>query len=341
MPSAVVSRSGIFRNWNALYLENAHVCVVVIPQLGGKIVSIQSRASGREFLWQDETRPYRSQRYGDEFGNYDISGFDECFPSIGACNYPDYPWADVAIPDHGELWCIPWQSELTDSTIYVHAYGIHFPYHFEKWITLGSDAASFEISYRISNLSPFEFKYLWSAHPLFAAQEGMRIVLPSDPEVRFAFALGNRISGEFLQKYRWSMLPEPSGGLVDYSLIGSVALDANDKVYANAPAEGWCALHEPQSGDFLAILFSPEKTPFVGICIDHGGWPFEGIPGYWVALEPCTGCPDRLDQAIAGDEHKTLAGYGSAEWSLRVHLGQADSAETISQIMMEQGRRVG
>ena len=41
-------------------------------------------------------------------GDYDASGFDECFPTIGACAYPEAPWQGVIAPDHGELWTLPW-----------------------------------------------------------------------------------------------------------------------------------------------------------------------------------------------------------------------------------------
>ena len=92
-----------FQGWRALSLENDHTQMLVLPQLGGKIASIRSNVTGTEFLWQDPTRSYRSRIYGDEYGNYDASGFDECFPSIGACAYPGAPWDRIAIPDHGEL----------------------------------------------------------------------------------------------------------------------------------------------------------------------------------------------------------------------------------------------
>lgn len=309
--------------------------MTILPEIGGKIASIQRRANGHEFLWQDDTRPYCQPRYGDAFGNYDISGFDECFPTIGECAYPEYPWQDTPIPDHGELWCLPWQHELSAQSLYLHMYGVRFPYHFEKWITLAEDSGAYTIRYRITNLSPFALNYIWSAHPLFAAHEGMRIVLPGNPDVRFTFALGERIAGEELQKFRWPWLRNPAGEAVDYSLIGSAALAANDKVYADAPAEGWCALYHPHAGDFVALRFSATQIPYLGICIDHGGWPFEGVAGYWVALEPCTGYPDRLDQAVARHAYMTLAGHGSVEWTLGIQVGQADSAEAVSSLIAQ------
>ena len=333
MVKKILARPITFKNWSAFQLENDFTSMVLIPEIGGKAVSIRSVATGREFLWQDSTRPYKKPRFGDAFANYVASGFDECFPSIGECVYPEFPWKGITVPDHGELWCGPWLAEPRDAGIYLHRFGVRFPYHFEKWVSLSTNAGSYTIAYRLTNLSDFEFKYLWAAHPLLAIQEGMQVVLPDEPQVRLTFALGNRVAGDFLQMFQWPWLSAPSGERVNYSLIGSAALNANDKLYADAPAEGWCALHDVQTGDFIAFSFPPEKLPFVGICINHGGWPFDGVKGYWVALEPCTSLPDELDQAIARNKNAVLAPHSTTEWSLTLHVGQAHSVDAIRQLV--------
>src|SRR5579862_4893411 len=110
--------------------------MVILPEIGGKIASLRSEESGTEFLWQDDTRPYRPILYGDDFGNYDASGFDECFPTIGECRYPEFPWEGVTAPDHGELWCTPWRYDLKDEAVRLYAHGVRFPYLFEKRITV-------------------------------------------------------------------------------------------------------------------------------------------------------------------------------------------------------------
>ena len=328
-----------FQGWRALLLENDHTQLIVLPELGGKIASICSKITGTEFLWQDPTRSYRARVYDDEYGNYDASGFDECFPSIGACAYPGGPWDQIAIPDHGELWCIPWRYELIDErTIYLHAYGVRFPYHFEKWITLADNAAQYTLRYQLTNLSPFAFKSLWSAHPLFAAQPGMRVLLPGTPKMRLTHALGSRISAQLLQEYEWPWLDSPDGAPLDYSLLGPPSLNANDKVYANTPEAGWCALFIPQSREFVAFTLSASETPFIGICINHGGWPPTGARAFWVAIEPCTGWPDRLDEAVQG-AYTTLDPWASVTWSLGLWLGQASTADDAAWVVRDMRRQ--
>ncbi|MBA3945892.1 MAG: DUF5107 domain-containing protein [Herpetosiphonaceae bacterium] len=319
--------------WPAVKLEDEHATLIILPELGGKIVSLRSKATATEFLWQDPTRPYRQPIYGDEFGNYDASGFDECFPTIAAAPYPNEPWAGIPVPDHGELWCTPWRYELMDDrSIYLHAYGVRFPYHFEKWISSAhTSAGGFTLRYRLTNLSPFPFKSLWSAHPLFRAEPGMQVLLPGTPPMRLSHVMGNRIGGVILNKYTWPWLPGPSGSQVDYSIIASPDLDANDKIYANTPAEGWCALWNPRNQEYVGFTLSPAEVPFVGVCINHGGWPPTGAKGFWVAIEPCTGWPDRLDEATKLGAHATLDRWNSIEWSLGLHLGQAIDVAEVGQ----------
>jgi hypothetical protein len=154
-------------------------------------------------------------------------------------------------------------------------------------------------------------------------------LLPGTPDMRLVFTLGDRVSGRFLECFQWPWLRAPSGDAIDYSAIGSPSLAANDKVFADAPSEGWCALRDTHTGDYVALSFSPEKLPLVGICINHGGWPSEGVKGFWVALEPCTSYPDALDQAIAQGKHTTLAAHGSADWDLTLQIGQAANDEVV------------
>lgn len=322
-----------YADWPALALANERVSLIILPDIGGKIVSLRLKPSSPEFLWQDATRPYRRPVYGDDFGNYDASGFDECFPTIASCVYPDEPWRNVDVPDHGELWCMPWRYELADErTIYLHAYGVRFPYHFERWITLHDDAC-ITFRYRLTNLSPFPLKSIWSAHPLFAAQEGMRLLLPGSPQMRLAHIIGNRLRGQVMQEYVWPWLVGPDGEPVDYSRIESPAVCANEKVYIDAPPAGWCALFRPESHDYIAWRFCPQKTPFLGVCINHGGWPPSGAAGFWVALEPCSGWPDRLDHATTGGTCQQIDGWASEEWSLCLHLGEATNTDEIEQRM--------
>lgn len=231
--------------------------------------------------------------------------------------------------DHGELWCVPWRYNIIDpTTLHLHTYGVRFGYHFERWISLENDG-SVLIRYRVENLTPFPFRGIWSAHPLFSAEEGMRVVIPGSPPMRVAHAMGARIMGDIHDKLRWPTVADANGQFLDYGTLDRPDLNANDKVFVDTPAEGWCALHRPRTGEYLRLSFAVADVPVIGVCINHGGYPPTGERGYWVAVEPCWGWPDRLDDAATMGVHATLDGWASREWALGFHLGIAPDEKAI------------
>jgi hypothetical protein len=181
--------------------------------------------------------------------------------------------------------------------------------------------------YSLSNPTPFLIKYLWSSHPLIAPQPGMRIYLPEGVRVRVDWSKDGRL-GALLSEHPWPHTRDCDGSPVDLSLILSEQARLVDKLYTTRLAQGWCALHDPATGLYLAFIFSPEKVPYVGLSINMGGWPVDETgqtPGYYnLGLEPCNGYPDRLDIAIEKGDCPTLAPYSNTEWELQLRVGEAE-----------------
>ncbi len=157
----------------AITLTEGDLSVIVVPEVGGKLCSIIWE--GREILARNPLRP---PRYAASYADFDASGFDECLPSIGACAYPLEPWLGTAIPDHGEVWSIPWSWTLDEERLHLAVHGVRFPYTFERSIEL-RPSGSIRLRYALTNHGPFPFNYLWSAHPLLVPRPGMRIHLPA------------------------------------------------------------------------------------------------------------------------------------------------------------------
>src|SRR6201981_547220 len=96
-------------SFDAFVLDNALLRLTIMPELGGKIVSLIRLASGREFLLQppEPERAYRRRSYGGSFEVSETSGFDECAPTVAECQYPEEPFLARRLPDHGDIWCLP------------------------------------------------------------------------------------------------------------------------------------------------------------------------------------------------------------------------------------------
>jgi hypothetical protein len=300
----------------AVRLSAYDLALTAIPELGGKISSLQW--NGREVLAHNPHKPLRRAEYAAPYADYDASGFDECFPTIGACQHPDAP--DVQAPDHGELWAIPWQEGVFQNGLYLFVNGFRFPYSFHRWIEIAG-MGHLRLRYEVRSSADRPYRYLWSAHPLLALRPGMGIHLPKGVRVRVDWSRDGRL-GNLLDEHPWPVTTDSSGNTVDLSRILPDSAGLVDKLYTTRLQEGWCALHDPTDGYYVAMLFSPEQIPYLGLSINLGGWPVEG-PGYYnLGLEPCNGYPDRLDVAIERGDCIVLEPSSSLKWEWHLFIGQ-------------------
>lgn len=289
-----------------LLLENRHLRVAVLPELGGKIGSLLGLRDGREHLLQPPGRARRPAEYAAPFDEYDTSGFDECFPTVGACELDE----GIRLPDHGELWPVAWELlEQTSTSIQLQATGRALPYAFRRRLQL--EGTRVVLDYEVLNLGSRAFPYLWSSHPLLEVAPGDRIEIPGSVEtVEVEWSAAGRLSG----RVPWNEA---------LSRLGSRERGWAEKLFAGPLGEGWCRLVY-SDGASLTFVFPPEQVPFLGLWICQGGWPGEGRPGHFtVALEPCTAPRDRLDQALARREARTLEPGARAAWRLSLQVRSA------------------
>jgi len=308
-----------YQNLQKVNVENQYIKFSILPEIGGKMISLVYKETSHEFI-SLSGRPFRRPIYGDNYGKYDISGFDECFPAIAECFYPEWPWKGNIIPDHGELWTLPWQCNKENDILTLSVNGVRFPYKITKTFSLEDKCV--RLAYKLQNLSPFDFKYIWAAHSLFAVTPGTIIFLPGKPNIRTDFSKHERF-GKHLYETSWPMAKESNGKTVDLSIVKTQNFDHASKVFTTTLSEGWCGLHDPQTGDFLKFSFPVKEIPFVGMWINEGGWPFDDKPSFNVALEPCTGCPDNLATAIQRGEHGLIKGLQTKSWTLDITIGRS------------------
>jgi galactose mutarotase-like enzyme len=258
-------------------------------------------------------------RYGSDFEAADISGWDECFPTIGQCVYPEEPWSGVVAPDHGELWSIPWDWTIQDHTLRMWAEGVRFPYRFERAISF-PQPGRLEVSYAVENRAAFPLRALWSMHPFFRVAPDTRILLPEATRIRVEVSKSARL-GSFLAEHAWPVTQDRDGEEVDLSVVGPLDARFMEKVFTDRLSEGRAALYTPSNGQFVAMRFDPAAVPYVGLAAMRGGWPETGEPSYSVILEPCTGWPDRLDIAIPRGDAMEIPAKATVRWATAVHLG--------------------
>jgi len=291
---------------DTLCLENAFLEVRLRPGLGAKLCSLRDRRSGREWLLPSQLPGggYPQPSYGDDFSRFDTSGFDECFPTVSAAP----PW-----PDHGELWSRAWAVAQEGDSLVACIEGRAWPYTFTRRATLEED--TLRLDYTLENHATDPFPYLWSAHPLLKVTPGMRLVLPEGVHEAFVNGASDDRMGVHGEMRPW---PGLAPGL-DLSTVPPVTRGQAVKLFIPDMREGRAGIHDPRSGDALTFTWDPAELPHLGLWLCYGGWPMDGRPGHLtVALEPCSGMPDQLQEAAARGTCAVLGPGGRSTWNLRL-----------------------
>lgn len=291
-------------------LRNEQVEVVVIPELGAKVLSLRNLRSGREWMWSPpEGAVLRRPAQGADFSQSGLSGADECLPTIAPCT-----WRDVTLPDHGEAWSAVWDVDrlaLAHGRIVTRVRLEQTPLWFERILDLRDRVVTLE--YALRNLEPTPHEFVWAFHPLLWIEDGDRLLLPPDCRwVRTEAAIGCPL-GRRGDLWRW---PSPA------STIQLDALDLGQdgaavKLFSEPLQTGMAAVQNSDTGDELRFEFEPATVNTLGIWINRGGWN-----GYHhLAVEPGIGAPDPLDVAVEEWRRYGLARPGETlRWSVRLAL---------------------
>ncbi len=307
--------------WAKASIENDAVRVVVVPEFGGKIESLRSASTGREFLWRNPDPSYRPRAYGASFGDYEAAGWEDCFPAVGAGPYP-FPGAleGRAIPDHGELWTRPceWAAEGDALRTWIH--GVAFAYRFERAIRLDGSRAI--VSYRVENYESEPLVHAYAAHPLLAVTDACRLVLPPGRlDVSVAGASGVPLAACGYTE-SWPVIRSEDGTLFDASRPVARSGDWAAKLFVDRVPEGWAGLHDEKTGDYVVFSWDPDELPELGVWLNRGGWRGD----HNVAFEPCAGAPDPVHRAYAAGRYGTIPPGGSVAWTIAVEVGRSPRA---------------
>jgi len=263
-------------------LDSDELHLEVLPALGGK-VSVLKRHDGPNVLLAPPDYAHRVPDVDGAFDAHDTSGFDECFPTVAACQV-----GGRALPDHGQVWSRPARVTRMGDALRVES---ELPgSSFSRTLRLVRDSLHLEYEVR-GEPAPA----LWSSHPLLHARPGMQILLPRSVTSMFVewsangLLPGSTIAWPVHAGARLDELLPPSAGRA-HKLFTDV-LGEDDRA---------CALYDPASDMAVTFRFDPREVPCIGLWVTEGGWPTtRPSKHYTVALEPCSGRPDSLAEAIA------------------------------------------
>lgn len=291
--SATVDTNWTYRGFRAVTLENRHLRAVFLPELGGKLWSLVDKAADRELLWHNPRLPPRPAHFGAAYDDWFCGGWDELFPNDAPTAVAGEPY-----PDHGELWSMPFEWAADEqggaASLRLWRAGVVTNTRVERRITLGADDSLLRIAYTIRNGGPRPLDYLWKLHPALSVGPASRIDLPAG-RVLVDEGFRGRLG---VEAFQW-----PRAGGVDVRQVPPPEADACDFYYAVELDAGWCALTDTAARSGFGLAFDPAVFRSVWVFGAYGGW--RGL--YTAILEPCTGYPYRLEDAVAQGTASRLA----------------------------------
>jgi len=304
--------------FEGLSVRTGVIELTLVPELGGKISSLRDMRTGREWLWRHPRYAYKKVPHGSSYvAEADTGGWDECFPSVSACEYPSDPWKGAAIQDHGELWNQVTETEIVEEDRAVHIHnrwqGVTLPYTFSRTIELENGSSVIRMEYEVNNKDDRPLNFVWCIHPLLAIEPGMELLLPSSAR----FNVGGAFPEGLLpldQKTTYPFLEFPSLPPTDAALaikLWSEPLSAG---------EGWASVRA-KDGEFK-MRWDVSLLPQVAVWMNLGAFGMDGgSPYYNMGLEPCIGAQDSLNDAVnIYNLYAALPPHEKRNWWLEIEL---------------------
>jgi hypothetical protein len=288
-------------------LRTASAELAMVPALGGRIISLRSRRTDREWCWHQPRSDWLwANRPGDDFGRGPQAGVDECVPTVAGCT-----WRGRAIPDHGEVWAESWTldaAELAAGRLSATVPLRILPLVFQR--TIRAEAAGgFVFEYALSNRGAQAEEFMWCLHPLFTIVTGDRLELPAEvTTLRLNGGVGDRPMhlGD-----TWNY-PEPFAGFRLDRLETPGMPQGCVKGFAGPLRTGCAAIVNEAAGDRLELAWDVRANPFLGLWLNRGHAGF-----HHVALEPANAAPDSLRDAVEQwRQFGTIAAGATIRWSV-------------------------
>lgn len=271
----------------AVTIENEVLQLTVLPELGAKIASLIYKPQNFEVFFQPADNEYRLSSYAANFADYDTAGADEMYPTIDACTYPYEGYTGTSLPDHGDLWSIPWRVLTTDKQLLAQVSGPSLPYEFTRRITLVNNQV--HLQYQLKNCGDIPLYGIWAFHGLTACDESSQIILPGTDRV--VNVHNSDLLGPAGTKHSFPEAVSLAGDTCRIDRIRPRASNTTAKFYIDGKnRRGKAALTLNHNRLLYQLLFPADCIPYLGVWVNQGGFKGE----YNCALEPTNGFYDSL-----------------------------------------------
>ena len=284
--------SAIYKDRPAIVLTNGLLSATFLPRDGAKLVSLKA-GNGEEYLEQAKGETYRRLGIRTGYIDAECSAFDDMFPTIDPCTVNGMEYLDhgeVARRGHGV-------QILEDSVIFpctLKALNVVF----EKRAFFSD--GELKLVYRIKNLNPYDFPYVFAGHIMLRGEAGAEVVCPLEESSAKEIMFGT-------PKHRPNVLCEKGA-------------DKEWKYYYSKPLTPLsCSVNYPHSRRRVSVKSDSEAIKYLGVWMNPGD--LNGM--YNVALEPCTAMYDSPEKA--GETCSYIKANDTVEFALKIGINGEES----------------
>jgi len=299
-----------YNGLRTIRIENAHLALDVMPELGGKIHRLIDKGADRDLLWHSpRVEPHPAELHAN-FDDHWPGGWDEAFPG-GAPSLNRY---GDELPYMGELWTTAarWRIVADGPKRAELELELTTPITPARWvrrISIEDGSPVVRIAYRLENAGTLPFDWNWGIHPVAAISPAHRFDVPArraEVDENGGGTLG--VKGD---TYDWPMFGDLDVRRALGPDAGCFALH-----YLTELQDGWVAVTDTESARGFGLVFDRTLFPVVWLWMVYGGWR-----GYYHAIaEPWTGYPSALAEAVAAGRARVLDPGGVLETEVCVVL---------------------
>lgn len=291
-------------NIECITLQNNFLLVVIVPAMGGKILSIYNKALQKEFLWTNGAAAFECHNTGADYDSNFLGAIDELIPNDIPENIDG-----IDYPDHGELWTTVLQYEIKEETVVVYGKLSLSGLFYSKTISLAGETPSIQLDYQIINQSGSTRHFLWKLHAALSIKEGDQLITPAT-SAKVVDAAYSRFKNQ-VEPFKW---PHVSG--TNAAIVPEKA-DSMDFFYLYNSSEGRMQL-ESQSGDTVfSYRYDTSVFPYQWYFASYGSF----LNHYTAILEPCTTMPISVNEAIQQKQTAVLQPGEKIETSVTIYAG--------------------
>lgn len=289
-------RSTTWHGEPSFVIDRPDIYLVVLIR-GAKIASLRPGVTGREWLVQPTVSPLPPVTFGDEFTSAEMCGWDEMAPTVVPTR-----WGAVDLPDHGEVWAVPWEASVDGPVLRTRVVGRGIPFELARAISVGS-RGSVRLDYTARLCADEPAAFLWAAHPQFRVGTGMALRCRADVQES---VVSHGVAAPAARR------PDDGDALHDLARG-----ESRKRWLRVAGGSAEVVLRDRRSGETLVLSWLPAQLPYVGLWEDHCDYSSEPV----VAVEPSNGWYDNLALARADGRCLVLRPGEVQRWSVTVVVG--------------------